>query len=133
MRELISSHENKCGHTNVAYFAKGLCRACYNKRDYLLHTGTTAIPRRNKDDYWKNRLNKQIITYAVYDVDKLIYVGRTDNWYRRRNDHLSQSTWWSDSFLVISMDHPTYGDSLVAEAVMIRDYQPQYNLTGVIR
>jgi hypothetical protein len=104
-----------CGST-TNYYAKGVCRQCYNAEYWLTH------PQ-----------DKQIITYAVYDVDTLVYVARTDNWYQREKAHRSTTQWWSNDFLIITMDYPTYGDSLVAEAIMIRDKQPKYNAAGVTR
>ncbi len=104
-----------CGST-TNYYAKGVCIQCYNAEYWLEH------PR-----------PKQIITYCVYDADTLVYVGRTDDWLQRKKEHRSATQWWSDTFLVISMDHPTYGDSLVAEAILIRDNQPRYNAAGVTR
>lgn len=80
------------------------------------------------------RRPKQSEVYLVYDeVGLLIYVGRTSQWATRKRFHMSQAAWWP---LAVRIEHryfPTFGDAMVAEAILIRDHRPRFNADGVTR
>lgn len=77
---------------------------------------------------------KVIEVYVVYNVaDEIIYVGRTDSWWHRQNQHKRRTPWWPEARRIVHQYHETYGDSLVAEAVLIRDNRPRYNVEGVTK
>ena len=81
---------------------------------------------------------KQIETYVVYAGPEIIYVGRTDHWRSRlnqhkRDDYSGRSLWLDEMTDVQHRYHATYGDSMVDEALLVRLYQPKYNTIGVTK
>lgn len=74
---------------------------------------------------------RSICIYKVYDEGVLVYVGRTDQIARRLEGHRQESAWWDDRYVVVVEPCGSYGDSLVAEAILIRDNQPRFNKDGV--
>lgn len=76
---------------------------------------------------------KRIEVYVVRDAHGVvIYVGRTDSWWRRKSAHRA-SKWLPFAEHIEHRYFDTYGDSLVAEAILIRDHQPRFNVEGVTR
>jgi excinuclease UvrABC nuclease subunit len=72
--------------------------------------------------------------YIAYGIDDtIIYVGRSAVWPKRRFLHQKESVWFKEVNRWEVIPQPTFGDSLVAEAVLIRDNQPKYNKEGVIK
>lgn len=75
---------------------------------------------------------KRIETYKVYVGDEVVYVGRTNYWKKRLQIHRYMgSPWVKEMTKVIHYFHSSYADSLVSEALLIREHQPRYNLAGV--
>jgi hypothetical protein len=71
--------------------------------------------------------------YAAFDESgAIIYVGRTKNFLPRiARHHMERSAWISEAVSIDFVPCASFGDSLVAEAVLIRDHQPKYNKDGV--
>ncbi len=82
----------------------------------------------------RNRNTRRIEVYVVYNEhDVVVYVGRTNSWTLRRSDHVQKSAWWHEASRIEHIYYKTFWDSLVGEAVLIRDHQPRYNREGVSR
>lgn len=80
------------------------------------------------------RARKIPSVYIAYDAnDTIIYVGRSAVWPKRKFLHQKESFWYTEVKRWEVIAQPTFGDSLVAEAVLIRDHQPKYNKEGVTK
>ena len=77
----------------------------------------------------------QIGVYVVFDLSgNIIYVGRTNNFnFRMKRHYLVKSPWLTEASSIDFIKCDTFGDSLVEEAILIRDFQPKYNKDGVTR
>lgn len=90
--------------------------------------------RRARNWAVKNKLKGfQICIYIVHNREgEIIYVGRTDNFRLRMKRHYQVgSDWLKEVSGIDIINCNTYGDSLVLEALMIRDNQPRFNKDGV--
>jgi len=77
---------------------------------------------------------RKIETYIIRINNKIVYVGRTDFFRYRMNRHeKDQSPWLAEPHTIEHRYHNTFGDSLVDEAILIRDHQPKYNTIGVTK
>lgn len=110
-----------CGHGTFypTKHASGLCNACNRKA---------------------RRASGFIITYVCKDAQgSVIYVGRASG-YHRFQAHKNNSPWWPEVDNILTRKHNVahpeangYAQSMVLEAMLVRKYQPKYNLNGVIR
>lgn len=68
------------------------------------------------------------LVYRLYDLTGvLLYVGVTDNWARRREQHLVERPWFPE---VARMETESFGDrgaALARESVLIRSSAPRHN------
>lgn len=100
-------------------------RAEYRKRWHERH------PDYNLESSRRRRANLPLLTYVLYDLDgTVIYVGRGNADRIRR--HRTKS-WWPEVAKIRSRKRSSFADSLVLEALLIRKYQPRYNVQGVTR
>ena len=84
--------------------------------------------------YPRTERPRNIQVYLCYDgTGALIYIGRTDQWARRKAQHKRLSKWWWRVVRIEFRYFETYGDSLVAEAVLIRDERPRFNVAGITK
>lgn len=62
--------------------------------------------------------------YFLYDKDELVYIGTSDNLYRRIGQHIAEKTKVFDRFEL----YPTT-DRIRLEGFLIRMFQPKYNVS----
>lgn len=74
----------------------------------------------------------QIEVYVCFDAaEAVLYVGRMDCFARRWRRHSRRLR--QETKRVAHFYHESFGDSLVAEAVLICEHQPPFNRVGVDR
>lgn len=77
---------------------------------------------------------KAIGVYIISISGQVVYVGRTDKLNVRLNTHRKdKSPWVMMPFDLEWVPCVSYGESLVLEAMLIRDHQPIFNKDGVTR
>ena len=113
-------------------------RASHREEIAVRNRAWRATHRQERNAYnrvWKASRPAVIEVYVVYGPGtEVIYVGRTADFAYRMGTHkYDVSPWLAEMVSIVHRYHPTFGDSLVDEALLIRLHQPKYNLDGVIR
>lgn len=69
--------------------------------------------------------------YRLYDITgRLLYVGITSDWNRRRSQHAADKEWWTRVSQIALAELPSRKDALNAERIAIRTERPAYNQVG---
>jgi len=81
----------------------------------------------NRYDFDRGETNMNVIeegVYFLYDKDELVYIGTSDNLYRRIGQHIAERTKVFDRFEL----YPTT-DRIRLEGFLIKMFQPKYNVS----
>ena len=69
--------------------------------------------------------------YRLYDINgRLLYIGRTDNWPRRRHEHEQDKPWWPQVRQIALAQFHTLEQTAQAEATAIKREYPTHNKIG---
>jgi predicted GIY-YIG superfamily endonuclease len=69
--------------------------------------------------------------YRLYDIaGRLLYVGITSDWDRRRSQHAADKAWWPRVSQIALAELPSRAHALNAERIAIRTEHPAYNQVG---
>lgn len=111
----------QCGRAIVCPVSQKYCRICR--------------PPKIQNSKNKTARVKAPQVYLAFDSSgTIIYVGRTNQFELRIKKHMQDgSAWLVECQSIDILLFSNYGDSLVEEAILIRDYQPKYNKTGVFK
>lgn len=63
--------------------------------------------------------------YFLYDGEELVYIGQSDNIYRRIGQHISEGVKRFDSFCFYEVGE----ERIILESYLINKFQPKYNQT----
>ncbi len=67
--------------------------------------------------------------YRLFGTDGLLYVGVSDKWSRRMDEHAGHQWWWSQVTRVDLEHYVNRAEVLAAERAAIKDERPRYNVT----
>ena len=78
-------------------------------------------------DIWRCKMLKVVHSgvYFLYDGEELVYIGQSDNIYRRIGQHIYEAEKKFDSFCF----YPAGEERIILESYLINKFHPKYNLT----
>jgi predicted GIY-YIG superfamily endonuclease len=75
------------------------------------------------------------VHYTLYRLfnyhGHLLYIGRTDNWERRRTEHAAEKPWWPEVRQIALAQFYTLEEITQAEATAIKREYPRHNKNGL--
>ena len=73
-----------------------------------------------------------VFLYRLFCADgHLLYIGITDSWERRRQQHAYEKAWWDEVAHVLLIPLDGRQEALAAESAAIRTERPRYNVVHV--